>query len=138
MKKSNKLTSAIEYYKKAAKDIMLILPIVVLALKNKQTPIIAKAMAFLVIGYACSPIDLIPDFIPILGLLDDIILLPLLIKLTIKLIPNNIIEQTKKELETNESMINNKLEKKWYYAIGIVIIYVIVILIIVKYILKII
>ncbi|MEG0699567.1 MAG: DUF1232 domain-containing protein [Erysipelotrichaceae bacterium] len=138
MKKSNKLTSAIEYYKKAAKDIMLILPIVVLALKNKQTPIIAKAMAFLVIGYACSPIDLIPDFIPILGLLDDIILLPLLIKLTIKLIPNNIIEQTKKELETNESIINNKLEKKWYYAIGIVIIYVIVILIIVKYILKII
>jgi uncharacterized membrane protein YkvA (DUF1232 family) len=52
-----------------------------------RTPVAAKITAFIVAGYAFSPIDLIPDFIPILGLVDDIILLPLGIILAIALIP---------------------------------------------------
>ncbi len=58
-----------------------------LALRDPRVPWPAKALAALVVGYALSPIDLIPDFIPVLGLLDDLILLPLGILLAIRLIP---------------------------------------------------
>ena len=54
---------------------------------DKRTPIAARALALLVAGYALSPIDLIPDFIPVLGLLDDVILLPLGIWLVLRMIP---------------------------------------------------
>jgi len=64
-----------------------------LALKRKDTPIPAKIAAAITVGYALSPIDLIPDFIPILGYMDDIILLPLLMAISIKLIPKKIMEE---------------------------------------------
>lgn len=54
---------------------------------DRRTPIAARALALLVAGYALSPIDLIPDFIPVLGLLDDVILLPLGIWLVLRMIP---------------------------------------------------
>lgn len=55
--------------------------------KHPQTPWPAKLVAIAVLAYALSPIDLIPDFIPVLGLLDDVILLPLGIALAVKLTP---------------------------------------------------
>jgi uncharacterized membrane protein YkvA (DUF1232 family) len=58
-----------------------------LALRSPATPWAAKALAAIVVAYALSPIDLIPDFIPIIGYLDELILLPIGIALTIKLIP---------------------------------------------------
>jgi uncharacterized membrane protein YkvA (DUF1232 family) len=58
-----------------------------LAARDPRVPWYAKAMALLVTGYALSPIDLIPDFIPLLGQLDDLVLLPLGIALTLRLIP---------------------------------------------------
>ncbi len=61
--------------KRLKKDI----PAVFLAMKKRETPWHAKAMAVLTIGYALSPIDLIPDFIPVLGYLDDVIILPLMV-----------------------------------------------------------
>lgn len=61
-----------------------------LAYHDKDIPFIAKMVALIVVGYALSPIDLIPDFIPIIGYLDDLILLPLGIWVAIKLIPENI------------------------------------------------
>ncbi len=63
--------------------------------RHKETPWYAKILAILVVSYAFSPIDLIPDFIPILGYLDDLILLPLGIYLSLKLIPKHIIEACK-------------------------------------------
>ena len=63
-----------------------------------------KIVAAITIGYALSPIDLIPDFIPILGYLDDMVILPLLITLAIKLIPSNIMDEC---LEQN---MNGRLE----------------------------
>ena len=60
------------------------------ALFDKRTPIIAKIFAAITVGYLLSPIDLIPDFIPVLGFLDDLIIVPLLIKFTITLIPKHI------------------------------------------------
>lgn len=58
-----------------------------LAARDPRTPWAAKVLAALVVAYALSPIDLIPDFIPVLGHLDDLILVPLGIWLTLRLIP---------------------------------------------------
>ena len=58
--------------------------------RHPETPRLAKLVAVLVLAYALSPIDLIPDFIPVLGLLDDVILLPLGIALAVKLTPRHL------------------------------------------------
>lgn len=68
-----------------------------LACKKKETPLIAKVVTGIVVAYALSPIDLIPDFIPVLGYLDDLILLPLGISLALKLIPPRIMEECRIE-----------------------------------------
>ena len=62
-----------------------------LAARHPGTPWYAKALIVAIVAYALSPIDLIPDFIPVLGLLDDLILLPLGIALALKLIPESVI-----------------------------------------------
>ena len=76
--------------KERAKELKSKIPVVLLSLKDSRTPWYAKILAALTISYALSPIDLIPDFIPILGYLDDIIILPYLILLTMKLIPQKV------------------------------------------------
>src|SRR4030081_3135870 len=58
-----------------------------LAVRDPRTPWYARAIAAAVVAYALSPIDLIPDFIPVIGLLDDLIVVPLGIALALKLIP---------------------------------------------------
>ena len=63
-----------------------------LAARHPDTPWYAKALAVLIVGYALSPIDLIPDFIPVLGYLDDVILLPAGIFLCIRLIPAHVLD----------------------------------------------
>ena len=80
-------------------------------------------------AYALSPIDLIPDFIPLLGYLDDLIVLPLLVSLTVKLIPEDVWEQCKREAE---NMWENGKPKKWYYALPIILFWVVILLLILK------
>jgi len=100
-----------------------------LAYKRKDVPILAKILIAIIIAYALSPIDLIPDFIPILGYLDDLIILPVLIYFAIKLIPQNILDECKEEAR---DLWKNGKPKKWYYAIPIILIYILIILLIVK------
>lgn len=64
-----------------------------LAARDPRTPWLAKLLALLVAAYALSPIDLIPDFIPVLGYLDDVILVPLGLLLVIRLIPPDLMEE---------------------------------------------
>jgi uncharacterized membrane protein YkvA (DUF1232 family) len=64
-----------------------------LASHDPRVPWYAKALALIVAGYALSPIDLIPDFIPILGYLDDVILVPAGICLVIRLIPADVMAE---------------------------------------------
>ena len=115
--------------KERAKKLKTDIPAVFLALKHSKTPVLAKVIAAVTVGYALSPVDLIPDFIPILGYLDDVILLPALIALTIKLIPDDVWTEC---LEKSENMWSAGKPKKWYYAIPIVIIWAIIIWLIVK------
>ena len=58
-----------------------------IAARDRRTPWYAKLLAWAVVAYALSPIDLIPDFVPILGYLDDLIILPLGIMLAVRLVP---------------------------------------------------
>ncbi len=64
-----------------------------LAARDARTPVTPKILALTVAGYALSPIDLIPDFIPVLGYLDDLILVPIGIACVIKLIPNALMKE---------------------------------------------
>jgi uncharacterized membrane protein YkvA (DUF1232 family) len=77
----------LERLKSWAKLLKAQLALLAFAMRDPRTPVIAKLVAGLTVAYALSPIDLIPDFVPVLGLLDDLILLPLGIWVALRLIP---------------------------------------------------
>ena len=70
-----------------------------LACRHPRVPWYAKLLAFLVVGYALSPIDLIPDFIPVIGYLDDLVLIPLGLMLVIRLIPAEVLAECRQKSE---------------------------------------
>lgn len=111
-----------------AKKLKTDIPAVFLALKEKRTPWYAKIIAAVVVIYALSPIDLIPDFIPVLGYLDDLVILPALIALCIKYIPKDIFDDCRTRAE---GLWGNGKPEKWYYAIPFILIWVAVIALIV-------
>lgn len=115
--------------KERAKRLKCDIPVVFLALKDKRTPIFAKVFAAITVIYALSPIDLIPDFIPVLGYLDDIIILPFLIIITIKLIPEQIWKECKSH---SENVWKDGKPCKWYYSIPVIVIWGIVLWWIIK------
>ena len=112
-----------------AKKLKTDIPAVFLALKDKKTPWYAKILAALTVAYALSPIDLVPDFIPVLGYLDDLIILPLLVALTIKFIPADVFEEYRKQ---SQDMWQDGKPKKWYYALPIVVVWLVIVAFLVK------
>lgn len=88
------------------------------ALKNPDTPFLAKAVAFVTVAYALSPIDLIPDFIPVLGYIDDIILIPILVWITLKLVPDDVMIQSRQQAQ--EWLTLNQSKPKSYLGLVIV------------------
>ena len=68
-----------------------------LAYKDQRVPWYARVFAAVVVGYAFSPIDLIPDVVPVFGYLDDLILIPLGVALAIKLIPPHVLAECRQE-----------------------------------------
>ena len=108
-----------------AKQLKSDIPAVFMALKDKDTPIVAKIFAGLAVGYALSPID----FVPILGYLDDVIILPILITLAIKFIPENVWLRSK---EKSKELWKNENPKKWYYSIPMIVIWLSIICLIIK------
>jgi uncharacterized membrane protein YkvA (DUF1232 family) len=69
------------------------------ARRHPRTPRLARVLVVFVAAYALSPIDLIPDFIPVLGLLDDLLLLPALIALAIRLVPADVLAECRREAD---------------------------------------
>ena len=100
------------------------IPAVFLAMKHPKTPWYARILAGIIIGYALSPVDLIPDFVPVLGYLDDLVILPLLIILLLRLIPREVFEECRQEAE---DLWANGKPKKWYYAIPIIVIWLLIV-----------
>ena len=99
------------------------IPAVFLAMKHGKTPVPAKIAAAPAVVCALSPVDLIPDFIPVLGYLDDLLLLPALLALTVKLIPPDVMEECRARAET---LWRGGKPKKWYYALPFVFIWLLI------------
>lgn len=76
-----------------------------LAARDPRVPWTAKALAALVAAYALSPLDLIPDFIPVLGLLDDLLLVPLGIWLTLRLLPPDLLAELRAEADRRDARL---------------------------------
>lgn len=68
-------------------------------LRHPQTPGLAKFLLWLAIGYVLLPFDLIPDFLPVIGQIDDLVIVPGLIYLALKLIPDNLIQECRAQIE---------------------------------------
>lgn len=110
------------------------IPAVLFALKHPKTPLKAKIIAAVAVAYALSPIDLIPDFIPVLGYIDDIIVLPALITISIKLIPADVFEECRKKAEANDS--SAKLYSSILYSLPVIAIWLIILYLIIHQIIK--
>ncbi len=83
------------------------------ATRDARTPWPVKALAFFVVAYALSPIDLIPDFIPVLGYLDDVLLLPGLIWLAVKLMPRDVLEDCRRKGDEWMAERHDKPRSAW-------------------------
>ena len=80
-----------------------------LSARDPRTPLMAKIVAVLVAAYALSPIDLIPDFIPVLGYLDDLLIVPLGIMLAVRLVPADILAEHRATAATAQSRPVSKI-----------------------------
>jgi uncharacterized membrane protein YkvA (DUF1232 family) len=96
--------STIRKLRKTTKEVKQNISLLYKLYKHPNTPWYAKAVIIITISYALSPIDLIPDFIPILGYLDDLVIVPAGILLSFKLIPKETIEECRKIVEENEDL----------------------------------
>ncbi|MER2996067.1 YkvA family protein [Pontibacter populi] len=108
-----------EFVRKLKQDIYTLY----LASRDPRIPFMAKAVLVLTVAYAFSPIDLIPDFIPVLGYVDDLLLLPLGIWLTIKLMPENVLEEYR---EKARQMLQKPQKSNYIMAAVIVIIWLLI------------
>lgn len=116
-------------FKKQAQQLKKDLPALFLSIRDRETPLVAKFFAGLTLIYALSPIDLVPDFIPVLGFLDDIILLPLLVALTIRFILKEILDNHRLSAE---DLWKDGKPKKWYYGLPIIFLWALIIYVLVK------
>jgi uncharacterized membrane protein YkvA (DUF1232 family) len=90
------------------------------ALKNPTMPFWAKVVCFIAVAYALSPVDLIPDFIPVLGYLDDLIIVPALVWLALKLIPTEVMNLAREQAV--EWINSNQSKPKSYVGLTIVVV----------------
>lgn len=106
-----------------------------LAYRHPQVPWYAKVFAACVVGYLISPIDLIPDFIPVLGYLDDLILVPLGITLALKMIPKTVWDECRQEAQKT---INQDMPRNWTAAGFIIAIWILMVALVMAFIVRVI
>lgn len=99
------------------------IPAVFMALKHKRTPWFVKAAAGITIAYALSPVDLIPDFIPVLGYLDDLLILPLMVTAVLHMIPEDILAECRQDAK---DMWEGDRPKKWYFGVPVILIWILI------------
>lgn len=93
--------------------------------QNPQTPSYVKVLALIVAAYALSPIDLIPDFIPVLGLVDDILLVPLGVALVVRLTPAQVIVAAQEQAREDIRKPPNYLAAVFIVVIWLALLYVV-------------
>lgn len=107
------------WVRRRTKSIKTDLKTVWLCAKDPEVPLLPKLVIGLVIAYAVSPIDLIPDFIPVIGYLDDVLLIPLGIALAVRLIPPAVYSKNRKKA----ARFRFRLKKNWLAAVVIILIW---------------
>jgi len=118
---NQRFKSTIDMWKQAARNLKAETQALYLAYKHPDTPWYAKIFAGLVLAFAFSPIDLVPDFIPVFGYLDDLILVPLGITFALKMIPATVMDECRAQAKID------RLEGKpvnWLVAIFIATVWV--------------
>lgn len=113
------MTAFIDQWKARAKRLQTEVYALYLAYKDPRTPWAAKMFSAVVVGYAFSPIDLIPDPIPVLGYLDDLVLIPLGVFLAMKMIPRQVMEESR--AKSKEVMAQGKPVNKVAAAVIVII-----------------
>lgn len=107
----------LDKFKQRARQLKVEARVLMLAYRDKRTPKAAKILIGITVGYLLSPVDLIPDFIPVLGLLDDLLIVPMLIALSIRLIPEVVLNDAREQLKNNPP----KFKKNNYLFAAIII-----------------
>lgn len=90
------LTSAKDWARRIKRDVVA----VYFAARDARTPLLARCLAVAVAAYALSPIDLIPDFIPVLGYLDDVLIVPLGLLLVVRMLPPEVLQDARDKAAT--------------------------------------
>lgn len=113
------MESGIEKWRAAARRLKSETYSIYLAYRDPRVPWYAKVFAGMVVAYAFSPIDLIPDFIPVLGYLDDLILVPAGIALAIRMIPPDVMSEAR--LRASETMSGGRPTNRLAAAVVVLI-----------------
>lgn len=115
--------------KQKAKELKSESQVLLIAYRNPETPLLAKILIGFTVAYLLSPIDLIPDFIPVLGLLDDLVIVPLLIMFSVKLIPEKILEEARQKAKSNPEILR---KTNWIFAILIIILWLMILYFVIR------
>lgn len=106
----------LEDWKRRARNVRRDVRALYLARHDPRIPWYARLFVFAIVAYALSPIDLIPDFIPVLGYLDDVIIVPAGVMLLVKMIPAEPLDEYRRKAEASDFVI----AKNWGFALIIV------------------
>jgi uncharacterized membrane protein YkvA (DUF1232 family) len=109
--------SMLQKLKAMAKSLKQNLMVLYLAYRDPRVPFFAKIMAVCVVAYAFSPVDLIPDFVPILGYLDDLIIVPLGVYVTLRQFPSEVLEEYRTQAEERRK---SGKPKNWFTGVLII------------------
>jgi len=123
-----KLSPFITSWKEKARRLKTQLYVLYLAVRDSRTPWYVRAFIVVIIAYALSPVDLIPDFIPVLGYLDDLVLVPAGIYLAVKMVPREVLD------EYREKAVSGQVAGKsgWIAASIIILIWLLLLYLIIR------
>lgn len=95
----------LEKFKEIKKNLKREIEVYKLVIKDKRTPKTAKVLLWIAVAYTLSPVDIIPDFIPLIGHLDDVIIVPFFVITALKMIPEEIINEYREKLKASNPKI---------------------------------
>ncbi|MFC1908760.1 YkvA family protein [Chloroflexota bacterium] len=122
--------AGIKLWKKKASQLTTEICTLYWCLRDVRVPWYVKVFLVVIVAYALSPIDLIPDFIPVLGYLDDLILLPAGIYLVLRMIPREVLEECRQKV-VSEPIAG---KSRWVAAAAIILVWMLVLYFIVRFI----
>ncbi|MBI4188422.1 MAG: DUF1232 domain-containing protein [Chloroflexi bacterium] len=119
-------------WKEKVKQLHAEVYVLFLAFKDPRTPWYARVFMAMVLAYFLSPLDLIPDFIPVLGYVDDLVIVPAGIYLARKMIPGGVLEEYRQKARSEP--VDNKF--KWGGAVIIILVWILVLYLLIRFIWK--